>query len=50
MSTAAAPVLDRRGDALGALSLVAPGEGGVRTAARTALRRASLAVSRAVGR
>lgn len=50
MSTATAPILDRRGAALGALSLVAPGEGGVRAAARTALRRASLAVSRAVGR
>ncbi|MFK0120377.1 IclR family transcriptional regulator [Streptomyces sp. NPDC090994] len=51
MSTVAAPILDRRGDALGALSLVAPGEGGTRAAAaRTALRTAGLVISRAVGR
>ncbi|MFD5216731.1 IclR family transcriptional regulator [Streptomyces tendae] len=49
MSTVAAPILNRRGDALGALSLVAPDEGAPGTAAVTALRRASLAISRAAG-
>ncbi|MEV8064278.1 IclR family transcriptional regulator [Streptomyces antimycoticus] len=49
MSTVAAPILNRRGDALGALSLVAPDEGAPRTAAVTALRRASLAISQAAG-
>ncbi|MFS8204712.1 hypothetical protein ACLVWQ_39330 [Streptomyces sp. CWNU-52B] len=40
LSTVAAPSLDPRGDALGALSLVALDEGGIRAAAaRTALRR-----------
>lgn len=47
MSTVAAPILSRHGDTLGALSLVAPAEGGPRTAAVTVLRRASLAISRA---
>ncbi|WP_254667968.1 hypothetical protein [Streptomyces griseus] len=51
MSTVAATILDRRGDALDALALVAPDEGGTRTAAaRTALRTAVLAISRAGGR
>lgn len=49
MSTVAAPILSRRGDSLGALSLVAPDMGGTRVAARVALRTASLAISRAVG-
>ncbi|MFE9722906.1 IclR family transcriptional regulator [Streptomyces sp. NPDC005794] len=49
MSTVAAPILNRRGDSLGALSLVAPDEGGSRVAAQVALRTASLAISRAVG-
>ncbi|MBU6535090.1 IclR family transcriptional regulator [Streptomyces sp. NPDC057245] len=48
MSTVAAPILNRRGDAVGALSLVAPDEGGSRAASRTALRQAGLAISRAV--
>jgi DNA-binding IclR family transcriptional regulator len=50
MSTVAAPILNRRGDSLGALSLVAPDESGTQVAARIALRTASLAISRTVGR
>ncbi|MGA5506987.1 IclR family transcriptional regulator [Streptomyces umbrinus] len=50
MSTVAAPILNRRGESLGALSLVAPDEGGPQLAARIALRTASLAISRTVGR
>lgn len=46
MSTVAAPILNRRGDSLGALSLVAPDEGESQVAARVALRTASLAISR----
>ncbi|MEU8870807.1 IclR family transcriptional regulator [Streptomyces javensis] len=49
MSTVAAPILSRRGDCLGALSLVAPDEGRPQVAARVALRTASLAISRTVG-
>jgi DNA-binding IclR family transcriptional regulator len=49
MSTVAAPILNRRGDPLGALSLVAPDEGGTQIAARVALRTASLAIARTVG-
>ncbi|OON79243.1 IclR family transcriptional regulator [Streptomyces tsukubensis] len=49
MSTVAAPILNREGDPLGALSLVAPDEGGSQATARLALRTASLAISRTVG-
>jgi DNA-binding IclR family transcriptional regulator len=49
MSSVAAPILDRRGDPLGALSLVAPDEGGTQVGLRVALRAASLAISRTVG-
>jgi DNA-binding IclR family transcriptional regulator len=49
MSTVAAPILNRRGDSLGALSLVAPDEGRTQLTARVALRTASLAISRTVG-
>ena len=49
MSTVAAPILNRRGDSLGALSLVAPDESGTVVAVRVALRTASLAISRTVG-
>ena len=49
MSTVAAPILDRRGDSLGALSLVAPDEGRPQVSARVALRTASLAISRTIG-
>ncbi|MYW90750.1 IclR family transcriptional regulator [Amycolatopsis rubida] len=49
MSTVAAPILNRRGDSLGALSLVAPDEGRTQVAARVALRTASLAISRTAG-
>ncbi|WP_229871885.1 hypothetical protein [Streptomyces longisporoflavus] len=49
MPTVAAPILDRRGDARGALSLVALDEGGPRAAAVTALHRASPAIYRAAG-
>ena len=45
MSSVAAPILGRRGEALGALSLVAPG---TQPAVRVAVRTASLAISRAV--
>jgi DNA-binding IclR family transcriptional regulator len=48
--TVAAPILNRRGDSLGALSLVAPDEGGTHVATRIALQTASLAISRTVGR
>ncbi|WP_328634798.1 helix-turn-helix domain-containing protein [Streptomyces sp. NBC_00356] len=47
MATVAAPILSRRGDAPGALSLVAPDEGGPRTSAVTAPGRASPAIARA---
>ncbi len=50
MSSVAAPILDRRGQPLGALSLVAPDEGGTQVGLRVALRTASLAISRIVGR
>ncbi len=49
MATVAAPILNRRGDCLGALSLVAPDTGGTRVAVRIALRTTSLAISRAAG-
>ena len=49
MVSVAAPILNRRGDCLGALSLVAPDEGRSQVAARIALRTASLAISRSVG-
>ncbi|WP_043235201.1 IclR family transcriptional regulator domain-containing protein [Streptomyces violaceusniger] len=49
MSTVAAPILNHRGDLLGALSIVAPDEGGTQAAVRIALRTASLAVSRTIG-
>ncbi|MBU3867888.1 IclR family transcriptional regulator [Streptomyces sp. 4503] len=49
MSTVAAPILNHRGDPLGALSLVAPDEGVTQATARVALRTASLAISRTVG-
>jgi DNA-binding IclR family transcriptional regulator len=49
MSTVAAPILNRRGDSLGALSLVAPDEGGTHVSTRIALQTASLAISRTVG-
>ncbi|ASQ95741.1 IclR family transcriptional regulator [Streptomyces sp. Mo3] len=49
MSTVAAPILNRRGESLGALSLVAPAEGVTQVTARVALRTASLAISRTVG-
>jgi DNA-binding IclR family transcriptional regulator len=49
MSSVAAPILDRHGDPLGALSLVAPDEGGTQVGLRVALRAASLAISRTVG-
>jgi DNA-binding IclR family transcriptional regulator len=48
MSTVAAPILNRRGDSLGALSLVAPDQGRIQVEVRVALRTASLAISRAV--
>lgn len=48
MSSVAAPILDLRGDPLGALSLVAPDEGRPHVATRIALRTAALAISRAV--
>jgi DNA-binding IclR family transcriptional regulator len=46
ISTVAAPILNRGGDLLGALSIVAPDEGVTHVAARVALRTASLAISR----
>lgn len=49
MLTVAAPILNRRGDSLGALSLVAPDEGGTHVATRIALQTASLAISRTIG-
>jgi DNA-binding IclR family transcriptional regulator len=49
MSSVAAPILNRRGDPLGALSLVAPDEGGTQVGVRVALRTASLAIARIVG-
>jgi DNA-binding IclR family transcriptional regulator len=49
MSSVAAPILNSRGDPLGALSLVAPDEGGTQVAVRVALRTASLAISRILG-
>lgn len=48
MSTVAAPILGRRGDAVGALSLVAPDDGEPQVAARVALRTASLAIARSM--
>ncbi|GLV76248.1 IclR family transcriptional regulator [Streptomyces hygroscopicus] len=49
MSTVAAPILGRGGEALGAVSLVGPDEAGTQMASRIALRTASLAISRALG-
>lgn len=48
ISTVAAPILDHRGEALGAISLVAPGEDGAQVANRVAIRTASLAIARAM--
>ena len=47
MSTVASPILSRRGDCLGALSVVAPDQGGI--VAREALLTATLAISRTLG-
>lgn len=49
MSTVASPVLDQRGRAIGAISLVAPGPRAVQVANRVAIRTASLAITRAMG-
>jgi DNA-binding IclR family transcriptional regulator len=49
MTTVAAPILDRDGGSLGALSLLAPDDGRSRVPARVALRTASLAISRSAG-
>jgi DNA-binding IclR family transcriptional regulator len=48
VSTVAAPILGHRGEALGAISLVAPDEAGTQLSFRIALRAASLAISRAL--
>lgn len=48
MSTVAAPIIGRGGQALGAISLVAPYEAGTQAASRIALRTAGLAISRAL--
>ena len=48
ISTVAAPILGRQGEALGAISLVAPGPHGTQVANRVAIRTASLAIARAV--
>lgn len=50
MSTVAAPILDRHGRAVAALSLVAPEEGLPQVAARVAVLTAGMAISRAAGR
>ncbi|MTD59619.1 IclR family transcriptional regulator [Amycolatopsis pithecellobii] len=50
MSTVAAPILNRRSELLGAVSLVGPDEGGAPVGARLAVRTASLAISRAARR
>jgi len=46
ISTVAAPILSDRGEALGAISLVAPGPQGAQVANRVAIRTASLAIAR----
>jgi hypothetical protein len=47
ISTVAAPILDRSGEALGAISLVSPGPDGAQVANRVAIRAASLTIGRA---
>ncbi|SFP70537.1 MULTISPECIES: IclR family transcriptional regulator [Actinomadura] len=47
ISTVAAPILGRQGEALGAISLVSPGPRGTQVANRVAIRTASLAIARA---
>jgi DNA-binding IclR family transcriptional regulator len=47
ISTVAAPILDRSGEPLGAISLVSPGPGGAHVANRVAIRAASLTIARA---
>ncbi|MDQ0775356.1 DNA-binding IclR family transcriptional regulator [Streptomyces aurantiacus] len=49
ITTVAAPILDARGHALGAISLVSPSTGESRIGLRLALRTASLAIARATG-
>ncbi|WP_367325887.1 IclR family transcriptional regulator [Streptomyces sp. HUAS ZL42] len=48
ISTVAAPILDHRKEALGAISLVSPGEAGTQIPNRVAIRTASLAIARAM--
>jgi DNA-binding IclR family transcriptional regulator len=49
MTSVAAPILDRDGGCLGALSLLAPDDGRSQVPARVALRTACLAISRSAG-